>query len=316
MNRPKLRTVFLDLTNKCNLRCKMCIWRSRPETGVISRSLFESCVDQLADMELEALNLEYAGESLLHPEFSDFLRYAISKRDQGRIKSVGWTDNGMLFNQKIADLVVSLKVDWINFSLEGVGEVNDNIRLGSKYSVIEKNIKYLLEKRGSSTKPAILLNIVDHGKTENQKIEFYKEWSPVVDEIELLPSIRPDNTWENKNILPENIRLAPSPSFCPIPFETMVIWWDGKVAGCCFDPNLKMVLGDATKEPLKQIWEGDRFQQFRKAVLTNNFSAGSPCYKCEFWKVNFAPKDELILNGKATIQYGYIYRKIRKKSQK
>jgi radical SAM protein with 4Fe4S-binding SPASM domain len=266
-------------------------------------------------MELEALNLEYAGESLLHPEFSDFLRYAISKRDQGRIKSVGWTDNGMLFNQKIADLVVSLKVDWINFSLEGVGEVNDNIRLGSKYSVIEKNIKYLLEKRGSSTKPAILLNIVDHGKTENQKIEFYKEWSPVVDEIELLPSIRPDNTWENKNILPENIRLAPSPSFCPIPFETMVIWWDGKVAGCCFDPNLKMVLGDATKEPLKQIWEGDRFQQFRKAVLTNNFSAGSPCYKCEFWKVNFAPKDELILNGKATIQYGGRIRKIRKHRQ-
>jgi radical SAM protein with 4Fe4S-binding SPASM domain len=170
----------------------------------------------------------------------------------------------------------------------------------------------LLEKRGSSTKPAILLNIVDHGKTENQKIEFYKEWSPVVDEIELLPSIRSDNTWENKNTLPENIKLAPSPSFCHIPFETMVIWWDGKVAGCCFDPNLRMVLGDATKMSLKQIWHGDRFQQFRKAVLTNNFSVDSPCYKCEFWKVNFEPKDELILNGKATIQYGYIYRRIRK----
>jgi radical SAM protein with 4Fe4S-binding SPASM domain len=316
MHNPKIETAFLELTNKCNLRCKMCIYQKMQEkTGFVSRSFFQSCVDQLAEIGVGALNLHFGGESLLHPEFYNFLKYAISKRGQGKISSVGWTDNGMLFNQKIADLVVSLKVDWINFSLEGVGEVNDNIRLGSKYSVIEKNIKYLLEKRGSSTKPAILLNIVDHGKTENQKIEFYKEWSPVVDEIELLPSIRPDNTWENKNILPENIRLAPSPSFCPIPFETMVIWWDGKVAGCCFDPNLKMVLGDATKEPLKQIWEGDRFQQFRKAVLTNNFSAGSPCYKCEFWKVNFAPKDELILNGKATIQYGGRIRKIRKHRQ-
>jgi len=293
----------------------MCIWQSRPETGFISRSLFENCVDQLAEMGLDALNLEYSGESLLHPEFSDLLKYAISKRDEGRIKSVGWTDNGMLFNKKITDLVVSLKVDWINFSLEGIGQVNDNIRLGSKYSVIEKNIKYLLEKRGNSTKPAILLNIVDYGKTENQKLEFYRKWVDLVDEIELLPSIRPDNTWENKNTLPENIKLAPGPSFCQIPFETMIITWDGKIAGCCFDPYLKMVLGDATKESLKQIWRGAKFQQLRKAVLSNNFSVGSPCHKCEFWKVNFAPGDEPILDGKATIRYGYIYRKIKKTSQ-
>ena len=71
----------------------MCIWRARSETGFISRSLFESCVDQLSDMGLEALNLEYAGESLLHPEFEDLLKYAISKRDQGGISSIGWTDS-------------------------------------------------------------------------------------------------------------------------------------------------------------------------------------------------------------------------------
>ncbi len=292
----------------------MCIWQARPESGFMSRSLFESCVDQLAEMGLEALNLEYAGESLLNPEFEELLKYAISKRDHGGIKSLGWTDNGMLFNQKISDLVVSLKVDWVNFSLEGIGQVNDNIRLGSKYSVIEKNIKYLLEKRGSSTKPLVLLNMVDHGKTENQKLEFYKEWVYLVDGIELLPSILPDNTWENKNTLPQNIKLAPTPSFCPVPFETAVIWWDGKVTGCCFDPKLKMVLGDAAKESIKEIWQGEKFQRLRKAVLTNTFSIGSPCYNCEFWKVNFEPWDEPILNGKATIQYGYIYRKIKKTS--
>ncbi len=311
---PKLETVFLELTNKCNLRCKMCNWQARKKTGFMSRALFESCIDQLSDMELGVLNLEFGGESLLHPDFKAFLKYAIHKRDEGKIGAIGWTDNGMLFNQAIADIVVLLKVDWINFSLDGVGKVNDNIRLGSKYSVIEKNIKYLLEKRGSAKKPTVLLNIVDHGKTEDQKLEFYREWVHLVDGIELIPSILPDNTWENKDYLYQNIKTAHPPAFCNIPLSTMIISWDGKVTGCCFDSNLNLALGDVNKDSIKQIWNGSKFQNLRKAVVTNTFSVSSPCYRCEFWKVNFEPRDEIILEGKARIEYGGTIRKIRSAS--
>lgn len=316
MHHPKLQTVFLELTNKCNLRCKMCNWQAREKTGFISRALFESCIDQLSDMKLKILNLEFAGESLLHPDFNVFLKYAIHKRDEGKIGAVGWTDNGMLFNKDIADLVILLKVDWINFSLDGIGSVNDNIRLGSKYSVIEKNIKYLLEKRGSAKKPIVLLNMVDTGKTEDEKLEFYREWVDLVDGIELLPSILPDNTWENKDTPSQNIRIAPPPAFCHYPLDTIIICWDGKVTGCCFDTNINMALGDANKESIKQIWNGSKFQQLRKAVLTKAFPLDSPCYKCEFWKVNFEPIDEPILDGKARIEYGGTIRKIRSALQK
>jgi radical SAM protein with 4Fe4S-binding SPASM domain len=314
MYHPKLKTAFLELTNKCNLRCKMCNWQERETTGFISKALFESCVDQLSEIRLEALNMEFAGESLIHPYFKDFLTYAIKKRDQGKIGCVGWTDNGMLFNEVIADMVVSLKVDWINFSLDGIGQVNDNIRLGSKYSVIEKNIKYLLKKRGFSKKPTVLLNMVDYGKTEDQKLDFYNEWVHLVDGIELIPSISADNTWENRNALSQTLKLAPPPAFCNVPLDTIVICWDGKVTGCCFDTKLKMVLGDVTKESIKQIWSGSKFQALRKAVLTNTFPIDSPCYRCEFWKVNFEPRVEPILDGKAVIEYGYTYRKIRRAS--
>jgi sulfatase maturation enzyme AslB (radical SAM superfamily) len=223
---PKITTAYLELTNKCNLRCEMCNWQAGRKTGYISKQLFESCVNQLSEMEVDTLNLHGGGESLVHPDFKDLLKYAIHKRDHGKIGSVGWTTNGMLLNQSIADLAVSLKVDWINFSLDGVGQVNDNIRLGSKYSVIEKNIKYLLEKRGSDKKPTVLLNIVDHGKTDDQKLEFYSEWVHLVDEIELLPSILPDNTWENRETISKNLKMAPSPAFCSYPLETFIVWWD------------------------------------------------------------------------------------------
>jgi radical SAM protein with 4Fe4S-binding SPASM domain len=316
MHHPRLETVFLELTNKCNLHCKMCNWQARETRGFISRALFESCIDQLSDMKVGVLNLEFAGESLLHPDFKDLLKYAIHKRDHGKIGAVGWTDNGMLFNQSIADLVVQLKVDWINISIDGIGKVNDDIRLGSKYSVIEKNIKYLLEKRGSAEKPIVLLNIVDYGKTEDQKLEFYKEWVHLVDGIELIPSILPDNTWENKDYLTKNVITAPPPAFCRIPFNTLIISWEGKVTGCCFDCNLDLDLGDVNKDSIKKIWNGAKFQNLRKAVVTNTFPVGSPCYRCEFWKVNFEPQDELILDGKARIEYGGTIRKIRSAYQK
>ena len=314
MHHPKLETVFLELTNNCNLRCKMCNWLGREKIGFISKSLFESCIDQLSEMELKVLNLEFAGESLLHPEFKGFLEYAIHKRDKGKIGGVGWTDNGMLFNRNIADLVVKLKVDWINFSLDGLGEVNDNIRLGSKYSLIEQNIKYLLEKRGSAEKPTVLLNMVDHGKTEEQKLRFYSEWVDLVDGIELIPSILSDNTWENKDQISQNARAVSPPAFCSIPFDTMIISWDGKITGCCFDPNIKLALGDATKESLEQIWNGPKYRDLRKDVLSNSFPVGSPCRGCEFWKVNFEPRDEPILGGKARMEYGGAIRKIRRAS--
>ena len=309
---PKLETVYLELTNKCNLRCRMCNWQARGNTGYISRQLFGSCIDQFSEIGLDTLNLQFGGESLLHPDFKDFLKYAVNKRDHGKIGSVGWTTNGMLFDQNIADLVVSLNVDWINFSLDGIGQINDNIRIGSKYSLIEKNIKYLLEKRGNANKPKVLLNIVDHGKTEEQKLDFFREWVMYVDEIELLPSILSDNTCENKKNGLENLAAISPPAFCHYPLDTMILTWDGKVTYCCFDTCIKTVLGDANRESIKQIWNSSQFQNLRKEVLTNNFSPGSPCNGCEFWKVNFEPRTEIILDGKAKMEYGYIYRRIHK----
>jgi hypothetical protein len=312
---PKPKWAYLELTNKCNLRCKMCSYQAtHGKTGYMSKQHFESYVNQLSEIGLDVLYLHFGGESLLHPQFEDFLKYAIQKRDKGKIGKVGWVDNGMLFNQAIADLVVSLKVDFIIFSLDGLGQVNDGIRIGSDYSVIEKNIKYLLNNRGAAKKPEVSLNVVDYGKTEEQKSAFYREWTPFVDEIVLLPFMLPDNTWADKNTLSENLKTIPPPAFCHFPMEFIGISWDGKVNGCCQDYIFKMNLGDATKENIQRIWVGKKFQDLRKAALNHSFPKDLPCYKCEWWQVNFEPREEEILDKKAIMNYGYITRKVRKAS--
>jgi len=310
---PKLKIAYLELTNKCNLRCKMCIYtKLKIETGYMSRLLFESCVDQLSQMGVETLYLHFGGESLVHPHFKDYLRYAISKRNNGGIANVAWIENGMLFDKDMTDLVVDLAVDQIGFSIDGIGQVNDDIRVGATYSVIENNIKYLLKRRGNAKKPEVYLSMCEYGKTEEQKLDVYREWVPVIDSITLIPSILPDNTWENKDDLSCALKIIKPPKFCCFPLETMAISWDGKVTGCCLDYTFKMDLGDAKKQPLKQIWRGVEYQSLRKAVVTKSFPAESPCSKCEFWQINFEPRSQPILNGKGSITYGYIYRIIKR----
>ncbi len=309
---PKLDLAYLELTNNCNLNCEMCTFKKVQEKiGYMSKQLFENCVDQLSEMGATRLYLHGAGESLLHPNFKDFLQYAISKRDEGKIGSVAWVDNGMLFNQSIADLVVDLKVDEINFSLDGVGEVNDKIRIGSKYPLIERNIKYLVSRRKDG-KPKITIGMVDYGKTEEQKNDVYREWVPFADEITLIPALLPNNSWGNKNEFRGSPLLSEQPPFCHVPFNMMIISWNGNVTGCCIDYCYKLKVGNALKEQLKQIWQGPKYQALRRSLLTRTYPAGSPCTSCDFWKVNFKPAEQKILGGKAVMQYNNMYRIVKR----
>jgi radical SAM protein with 4Fe4S-binding SPASM domain len=255
--------------------------------------------------------LHFGGESLLHPKFKEYLEYAIHRRDNGGIQRVSWIDNGMLFDEAMSNLVVALKVDAIGFSIDGVGEVNDSIRLGAKYSVIERNIKYLLSKRG--VKPEVFLSMCSFGKTDDQLMDVYRDWAPFVDRITLIPSIASDNSIDKAETYTKGSKLIKSPSFCNFPFELMAVSWDGKVTGCCLDYSFKLDLDDATQNSLKSIWHGSRYHALRNAALKNDFPPG-PCKKCEFWKINFEPKSEEILDGKAVLTYGYIYKSVKKKA--
>ena len=288
----------------------MCTYKKEHvTTGNMSWILFKKCVDEASSLGVKEICLHFGGESLLHPQFKKFLKYAIDIRNNGKIQRISWIDNGMLFNEEISNLVVDLAVDSIGFSIDGVGAVNDAIRLGAKYSDIEKNIKYLLKRRGIA-KPEVFLSTCTFGKTEEQCLDIYREWGPCVDRITLIPAMSSENTIYDKGYLYGGSKMLAPPPYCTYPFEVMAISWSGEVTGCCLDYSFRLHLGDASKNSLKNIWRGSPYHALRMAALKNNFPPG-PCRKCEFWKINLEPKSEQILDGTATLSYGYIYRTIR-----
>jgi len=286
---PTLKQTFIELTNACNLNCRMCLRSKRPE-GYMSMVLFKKVMDELAEQQAGYVSLNYGGESLLHPEFKQFLAYAMTKRRN--IGSIGWITNGILFDRIIADLVLKLGVDWISFSLDGVGKVNDDIRRGAQYDVIERNILYLLSKRGTGIKPQVSIGLTHTTQTKAQIRELVDFWSGKADRIVENPCYNKSLKFVDlENYLRSNRNFTSNYAtnhYCKSPFATLAIYWNGDVVPCCYDINGSNLMGNVSQRTIKNVWLGEKYKTLRLSCVRNSFPSNSICHFCDLWESNLA----------------------------
>ncbi len=123
---PPPEYVALILTSHCNLRCRMCAQYG--EAGVshemvkstLSTLLIKKLVDELAPFQTKFTLT--GGEPLLHPECAEIIRYI---KEAGSECSL--ITNGLGLS-KHAGLLCESGIDYINISIDGIGEVHDDIR--------------------------------------------------------------------------------------------------------------------------------------------------------------------------------------------
>lgn len=278
---PSLKRAFIEITSFCNLNCAYCL-RDKGPDGYMSPVLFRKVMDELASLHVGYVGLNYSGESLLHPQFKELLTYAMAKKRN--ISSIGWISNGMLFGEEIADLVLDLGVGWITFSLDGLGMVNDKIRKGAKYSVIERNILRLLNKRGNRLKPHISISLTRTTQTAEDIGEFLNFWIGKVDQIGESPchdgnlKITGLGYFEESNIS----------GYCDLPFGTMGILWNGNVVPCDFNFDERNLMGNVSQSSVKSVWLGEKYRRLRLFCLRNSFQPNDYCYSCDIWR--YCPK--------------------------
>jgi radical SAM protein with 4Fe4S-binding SPASM domain len=116
--RPSLRYLELQITNKCNLRCRHCY--------IGDTTFSELLVTQIRDILKEFENMQglrvliTGGEPLIHsgfPEINDMLPDFLFRK-------VLFT-NGLLLNKKI---LIHLNVDEIQISIDGLEQAHDALR--------------------------------------------------------------------------------------------------------------------------------------------------------------------------------------------
>lgn len=276
--------VILEVTSACNLCCKGCAihgpqhYVTRP-MGTMEEKVWRTAIADIGSWGREVnLTTHGGGEPLLHPRLKEILTFAISFP----MLEIGFLTNGMLLDQDWSEFLVSLGLDWISFSIDGVSpETHRIVRKRSDLNVIEDNLSTLLDiKQNAGTqKPRVMLNMVAYDEVLDQRELFVERWINKVDSIMISHYRNP----------PDSKRWPGIPADrkpCFLLWSQMVIAWDGRLGLCCEDFNIDFPLGRVTESPLLEIWNGQEISRVRNMHERGEFDSHSMCRVCDTWADN------------------------------
>jgi len=69
--------------------------------------------------------------------------------------------------------------------------------------------------------------------------------------------------------------------YCERPFETMYIKWNGECVLCCSDYNNEAIMGDASKDSLREIFNNKKYNMYRQHLSQGKRDLPL-CDKCDY----------------------------------
>lgn len=296
---PVPRKLKLELTNGCNLRCMMCPnAAAKRKRGMMDWNLFTQIIQEAKQIKIPHIGMYSTGESLLHPRFCDMVAYA---KEQELYVSV--CTNAQLLTENCSRKLMDAGLDLIRYSIEGASKIRyESIRKGGKFDRLLSNVSYFKRIRDErKARTRIWVDSVYFGEGFEQARQFCEVFAPYTDGIFFYPlcnmggsnylgGTRPGerNGWRQK--------VRPSP--CINLWTSMCVTWDGKATLCNYDFEAKTAVGDLKKSTLGQIWQSDRFNQFRELHLSERQDQMPLCGTCsDIWAQPNAVFKPFLVNG-------------------
>jgi len=269
LNFPQIYQI--ELTEKCNLNCPMCI-NDRIEHKIHAEStLLDTVVNNGYLRNTLYTELQFSGE----PTLSPILEYAIdSIHSQNTL--VGLSTNLTTINQP-GMIEILNKLDCITISVDSYDkETYEKSRFPAKFSAFKDNLEkavYFLSN------PLIQLQLI---KTEWTKDLFEKSKEKLTAEYDWLSNVIIREVEDCFVGYHENGEKKVNKQMCLNPFIAVSIKADGTVVPCCFDFFKNLPLGNILKgDNLLDIWNADdtALDYLREA---HRFQEGLPnkCKEC------------------------------------
>lgn len=276
-------SISFEPTTSCNLRCPECPSGLRSftrPTGMLDPRVFESTLDQLAST-LSYLTFYFQGEPYLHPNFLPMVQYASQKGIH-----TATSTNAHYLKDELAEKTVASGLDRLIISIDGTSqETYEGYRIGgSLEKVIEGTANMVKSKKKlKSRTPHLVFQFLVVRQNEHQVPEVHELARKMgVDQVVLKTAqiydykhgspLLPANPKYSRYKLETNGEYAIKNDLlnqCWKMWHSCVITWDGKVVPCCFDKDAHFVLGDLKEQTFEQIWYGDKYNAFRKSLLTS-----------------------------------------------
>lgn len=283
----------IETTNACNMRCEMC-----PRTTMMTRpietmnaELFKHVVKQLrpwTEAEWKTWEEFVIEKYSIKPDNmheNHFFLYVIPQvivlhgygdplLDKNIPNYVDWmTQQGLksYFSCNPANINMERTIetfqnglDYIKYSIESVDDFRHKEVRGqqSNFSESYRKILQLLEiKAQKNLQTTIVITMINLNKPwQQEEFEKVKDAFKGMDVYVYLKS--QDQQWyEDNKQQTQSIHWI---EFCQFPWSSMTIKSNGEAVECVEDFNNEIILGNVHQESLYDIWNGEKYRQFRK----------------------------------------------------
>jgi MoaA/NifB/PqqE/SkfB family radical SAM enzyme len=188
-------SVNLELTDHCNIKCKMCSQSLRDEAhGVPMRFMawdtWAQALDGLAGMPDVLLCPHWLGEPTIHPQFDRFIEYAFAVNAGNRLfREFKLHTNAVVFGEARARLLLALAhlpsmaedtFRWVHFSIDAhSAPVYADVKGADKHAQVYRNVERFLTLRAALglTRPAVTLAFVVQPGNAHEALAFRDHWA-------------------------------------------------------------------------------------------------------------------------------------------
>jgi len=282
--------MYIDVTNKCNFKCIYCPTGNPEMLDRASRvqqnmpmELYAKLIEDMKEFpkQVKIINLYKDGDPLMNKQFVEMVHML---RDANVTEKIYTKTNGELI-YKFPDLATA-PMDMLGLSVPHVNADGFKKVVGKwvDYKRYVDGVRRLYED--PRRKFTINAKIARYDMTDADIEQFFTDFEPICDTV-AMEGLHGWGAASVKDMFLEDIGTHDGVPFnyklvCPLPFYMMSVSSDGTTNVCCAEWGNWHALGNAWKESLYDIFNGDKSHAFRMMHLEGRRAENIACADCQY----------------------------------
>jgi radical SAM protein with 4Fe4S-binding SPASM domain len=223
----------------------------------------------------QAITMHGFGEPILDP----FIKERIEILSQKDIPTY-FSCNPSNINPKRIESLFQAGLKYIKFSIDSLSDEKAKKIRGSRanYSHAYQKILNVLDikEKGAYPVTIVVCMIRLSKKQDKEAEEFLRIWQNK-DVYSYIKS--QDNKWYFQEKDSDKAKSHYETQYCEFPWTSLSVMVDGTVVPCTQDFNCEMSMGNVRDNSLEEIWNSEKYTEFRKMHITGEFPTSYRCTK-------------------------------------
>ncbi|MGH7773361.1 MAG: radical SAM/SPASM domain-containing protein [Candidatus Binatia bacterium] len=282
--------IGLEVTSICNLKCPMCprTFSSR-KFGHMSLSLFRRLIDEIAPYDargmVEQVALQGYGEIFLHPNWFEIVEYANQKIKKAHIRL---DTNGTLMRPPVIERLFQSHQRTLIISVDAVDEESyEFLRAGGKFQQTVENVRHFIEIRRKEPDrgPTVSIQVIESDYTRCYLPEFKAFWQEQIkDAPRIYISVISFHNFAGQIANGLFQKTTNKGLHVNLPCYRLTyeadIFSDGVTSVCCVDSERQIVIGNADRQSIWEMWHGPQARHYRESMRKAQYGPLPLCQTC------------------------------------